>query len=225
MYIVIAGGGIVGGTLARELIENNHDVVIIEPNKAVCDKLYSATGVVAINGSASRMEVLNEANISKADVVVAATGNDADNLPCAILAKSCDVPRIIVRMRNPSYENAYKVAGVDKIIRVTDILVEQIMTNIEKPSVEKIASLGDGKSDLCKIIIPKNARISGKSISEITKDRKFPSKCIFIALYDREQDEFHIPRGRSIVGENYEIFFISPQKYVMKAVNYLTITK
>ena len=106
MYIVITGGGMVGGGLVRMLLDNKHDVVLIEKNKETCDKLYAETGVVAINGSATSIEALNEAGINKADVLVAATGQDADNLACAILAKSFEVPQIIVRMRDPAYKNA-----------------------------------------------------------------------------------------------------------------------
>ena len=103
MYIVVTGGGMVGGGLVHRLLDNKHDVVLIEQDKEICDKLYAETGVVAINGSATSIEALNEAGIGKADVVVAATVNDADNLACAILAKSFEVPQIIVRMRDPAY--------------------------------------------------------------------------------------------------------------------------
>ena len=127
MYIVIAGGGMVGGGLARKLLENKHDVVLIDPDENVCNKLYAETGVVAVKGSATHIEVLKEAGAAKADVVVAATPHDADNLACAILAKSLDVPQVIVRMRDPNYENAYRVAGVNSIVRVTDLMVSQIM--------------------------------------------------------------------------------------------------
>ena len=88
MYVVVGGIGLVGGELARRLIENRHDVVVIDKDKDVCDRIYAETGVVAIHGNVSQVETLKEANIQKADVVAATTGSDADNLACAILAKS-----------------------------------------------------------------------------------------------------------------------------------------
>ncbi|MBN2594586.1 MAG: TrkA family potassium uptake protein, partial [Sedimentisphaerales bacterium] len=109
MYIVVAGGGMVGGGLVRSLLDNKHDVVLIEQHKEICDQLYAETGVIAITGSATSIQALTEAGIRKADVLVAATGRDADNLACAILAKSFEVPRVIVRMRDPAYKNAYIV--------------------------------------------------------------------------------------------------------------------
>ena len=116
MYIIITGGGMVGGGLLRMLLDNKHDVVLIEQDKETCDRLYAETGVVAINAGATNIEALNEAGISKADVLVATTGKDADNLAVAILAKSFEVPQIIVRMRDPAYKNAYIVAGVHSIV-------------------------------------------------------------------------------------------------------------
>jgi len=98
MYIIVAGGGMVGGALARRLLEDKHDVVLIDADPEVCNKIYSQTGVVAITGSAKRIDVLKESGIDKADIIVAATGDDADNLACAVLAKSLGVPRILVRM-------------------------------------------------------------------------------------------------------------------------------
>jgi len=145
MYIVVAGGGMVGGGLVRSLLDNKHDVVLIEQHKELCDKLYAETGVVAITGGATSIQALTEAGIRKADVVVAATGSDADNLACAILAKSFDVTRVIVRMRDPAYKNAYIVAGVHSIVRVTDLMVNQMMMDIENPEVRRITTIG-GKS-------------------------------------------------------------------------------
>jgi len=170
MYIVVTGGGMVGGGLVRSLLDNKHDVVLIEQHKELCDKLYAA-------GGATSIQALDEAGIKKADVVVAATGSDADNLACAILAKSFDVPRIIVRMRDPAYKNAYIVAGVSSIVRVTDLMVNQIMMDIENPEVRKITTIGGGKADIFIATVPDGAKIAGKSIKDIVGSRHFPNEC------------------------------------------------
>jgi trk system potassium uptake protein TrkA len=197
MYIVITGGGMVGGGLVRMLLDNKHDVVLIEQNKETCDKLYAETGVVAINASATSIEALNEAGITKADVLVAATGLDADNLACAILAKSFEVPQIIVRMRDPAYKHAYIVAGVHSIVRMTDLMVGQIMMDIE------------------------NAKIAGKSVQDIVGSRHFPSQCVFIAVYNKQTEEFSIPRGQQVINEGDELFLISTVDNIKKAVDLL----
>jgi len=225
MYVVVAGGGMVGGGLVRSLLDNKHDVVLIEQHKELCDKLYAETGVVAITGSATSIQALNEAGIRKADVVVAATGSDADNLACAILAKSFDVPRIIVRMRDPAYKNAYIVAGVSSIIRVTDLMVSQMMMDIENPEVRRITTIGGGKADIFIVDVPDEAKVAGKSVKDIVDSRHFPNECTFIAVYDQKTEEFSIPRGKQIINEGNELFLISAAEDIKKAVDFLTAKK
>ena len=211
----------VGGGLVRMLLDNKHDVVLIEHNKEICDKLYAETGVVAINASATSIEALNEAGITKADVLVAATGQDADNLACAILAKSFEVPQIIVRMRDPAYKNAYIVAGVHSIVRMTDLMVGQIMMDIENPQVRRITSIGGGKADIFLVIVPEHAKIAGKSVQDIVGSRHFPSQCVFIAVYNKQTEEFSIPRGQQVINEGDELFLISTADHIKKAVDML----
>jgi len=225
MYIVVTGGGMVGGGLVRSLLDNKHDVVLIEQHKELCDKLYAETGVVAITGGATSIQALDEAGIKKADVVVAATGSDADNLACAILAKSFDVPRIIVRMRDPAYKNAYIVAGVSSIVRVTDLMVNQIMMDIENPEVRKITTIGGGKADIFIVNVPDGAKVAGKSVQNIVESRHFPSECTFIAVYDQKTEEFSIPRGKQVINEGNELFLISAAENIKKAVDFLTAKK
>ena len=222
MYVVIAGGGMVGGGLCRRLLDNKHDVVLIEQHKDLCDKLYAETGVVAINGSATSIQALNEAGIRKADVLVAATGSDADNLACAILAKSFDVTRVIVRMRDPAYKNAYIVAGVNSIIRVTDLMVNQMMMDIENPEVRRITTIGGGKADIFMVTVPDGAKVAGKSVMDIVDSRHFPSECTFVAVYDQKTELFSIPRGKQVINEGNELFLISAAENIKKAVDFLT---
>ena len=222
MYIVIAGGGMVGGILTRRLLDNKHDVVIIDLDKEVCDKLYAETGVIAIHGSATNIETLIEAGIQKADVFVAATGSDACNLACSILAKSFNVSRIIVRMRHPDYRNAYRVAGADSIIRVTDLMVSQMLMDIENPEVRRITTIGGGKADIFVVIVPEKAKVAGKSIKDIASSRHFPSQCVFIAVYNKDTEELAIPSGKQIINEGDELFLVSTAENIKKAVDFLT---
>jgi len=225
MYVVVAGGGMVGGGLVRRLLDNKHDVVLIEQHKELCDKLYAETGVVAINGGATSIVALNEAGIRKADVVVAATGSDADNLACSILAKSFEVPKVIVRMRDPAYKNAYIVAGVNSIVRVTDLMVNQMMMEIENPRIRPITAIGGGRANIFMVVVPKGARVAGKSVREIALMEAFPAQCIFIAVYSEERGQFNIPRGEQVIHEGDELFLIASSENIKKVDEFVSSIK
>jgi len=222
MYVVIAGGGLVGGGLARKLQNNKSDVVVIEPDRTLCDKLYTETGVVAICGNASRIEVLQEAGVEKADVLVAATDHDTENLACVILAKSMGVPMIITRMRDSNYENAYKVAGVHTIVRTTDLMINQMIMEIQNPPVEKVAMIGGGRANIFIVRVPEHAGIVGKTIPQITHEHDFPAECVFMAVFNHETDTFNMLRGEQTISERDEIFLASPAKDIKRVVDLLT---
>ena len=169
MYIVIGGAGLVGGELARKLAANKHDVVMIEANADRCDQLYAETGVIAVHGSIADIEVLQDAELHKADVLVATTEDDADNLAAALIAKSAGVPQVIARMRNPAYETAYERAGVDSLLRVTDLLINRMLVEIESPDTHKVSSILQGQADIHAVRVPAQAAVDGMTVQELAE--------------------------------------------------------
>jgi trk system potassium uptake protein TrkA len=222
MYVVIAGAGIVGSELVRRLLENKHDVVVVDPDRAICDKLYAQTGAVVVNGSVARIENLREAGIDKADVLVAATAVDADNLICAIVSKSLGVPRIIVRVRDPAYESAFKLAGADALVRVTDLMVNQMVMEVEQPELRSVSAIGGGRANIFAVKVPRGAVVAGKSVADVAADQRFPDQCVLVAVYNPAKGEFAIPRGNRVIGEEDEIFLIAGAGDVKQAADFLT---
>ena len=222
MYIVVAGLGLVGGELARRLVENKHDVVVIDTDGTACQRMYEQFGVVAINGDVARVDILEQAGIDKADVFVGATGNDAVNLTAAILARSFGVSEVVVRMRNSAYENAYRLAGVTSIMRVTDIMVNQMMMEIEKPKVRTLMRIGGGKAVIYSVNVPEGAHAAGQTVENIAQNPKFPSRCVVLAVYRRESGELIIPRGSQSIFERDELFLISPGEDINAVSDFLT---
>ncbi|HUE76063.1 MAG TPA: NAD-binding protein, partial [Chloroflexota bacterium] len=99
MYVVVAGGGKVGYHLAKALLNEGHEVLIIERDKRKCDHIAEELGSVVVRGDACEASTLAEAGLSRADVVVAVTGDDEDNLVISQMAKKkFDVGRTIARI-------------------------------------------------------------------------------------------------------------------------------
>ena len=221
MYIVIAGGGLVGGSLARRLVENRHDVVVVDNDRAVCEGIAARVGALAIQGAATDIDILEEAGIRKAEVAVAAMPADADNLAFSLLASNSGVPRIVARMRNPQYEAAYKRAGVTRTLDVGGLFVRQLVLEIEQPALLQVATFGGGKASIVVAIIPEGAVVHGQTVQEIAQHKEFPKECIIAGIFRREPEQFVFPRGAVQVHVGDQVFLAADTENVRKAAKFL----
>jgi len=221
MYIIIAGAGVIGQEITQILVENKHDVVAVDKDPEVCESVYSETGALIINGNATDIHMLQRAGAAKADVLVCLMHNPADNIACALLAKSLGVPRIIARLRNPPYEEAYKLAGVSSIVRMADLLVNQLIMEVEQPRIRKIATLGGGKADIYAVKLPLGARSVGMAVKDIAQSKDFPEECVFVGNYDEDEEIFQIPRGANVLHEGDTVFLVSNSQHIKQAADFL----
>ncbi len=220
MYIIIAGGGIAGSNLTKNLVEK-HDVIVIEKEQSTAEKIYSRYGAVTVLGNATTIDVLKEAGIEKCDIAIAVMRDDADNLSFSLLAKNFGVEKILVRMREPEYESAYKMAGATNIAATMELIVDKFITDIEEPDVRKVASLGDGKAEVSILTIPPESRISGMKISEIVSQEKFPDGTVIAGIYDKKRDRFIVPRGNREIFAGNQVFLVASKEDMERAANFL----
>jgi trk system potassium uptake protein TrkA len=225
MYIIVAGGGAIGQPLTKMLVENNHDVVVIDKDANVCESVYAETGALTIHGNATDLRILEQSGAAKADVITCLMYSSADNIACALLAKSLGIPRIIARLRFPAYEEAYKLAGVTSIVRMADLLINQIMMEIEQPKVRKITTVGGGRAEIYSVKIPQNAKSIGMTIKDIAQHPDFPTECVFMGIYREDRDDFLIPRGNHTLQEGDDVFLVSKGQYIKAATAFLRKVK
>ncbi|SJZ93241.1 potassium channel family protein [Selenihalanaerobacter shriftii] len=220
MYIIIAGGGVVGRNLTKKLVVN-HDVVVIDVEQEICERIYSQYGAISICGNATQIDVLQEARMEKCDIAVGVMQNDADNLAFSLLAKNYGVEKILVRMREPEYRSAYELAGATNIAGTMELMVEEFVNDIEQPDIRKVISIGDGKAEVSLMTIPKGAKCSGRSVSEIVNSKGFPEKCVIAGIFDQKADELIIPRGNKRIHSHNQVFLVATRENIEKAANYL----
>lgn len=221
MYIIVAGAGIIGQQITRLLVEKKHDIVVIDRDPDVCQTVYTETGALTIQGNATDIHILEKAGAFKADIILCLMRSAADNIACALLAKSLGIPRIVSRLRNPRYEEAYRLAGVNAIVSVADLLVDQLLMEIEQPRVKHISRLGGGKAQIYAVKIPEKALGVGMTIKDITQKRKFPKEVVFIGIYREESEDFLIPRGSHIIEKGDTVFLVSKAQSVKQATDIL----
>ena len=222
MYVIIAGAGIIGHEVAKVLVESKHDVVVIDKDPQVCETIYAETGALTINSNATDIHTLEKAGAKKADVILCLMREAADNIACALLAKSLGIPRIVARLRNPRYAEAYMQAGVTSIVRMSDLLVNQIIMEVEQPKVRKVTTLGGGRAQVYAVKVPKGARSIGMKIKEITEKRGFPNDVVFVGIYREDGEDFLIPRGSNTIEEGDTVFLISKSQHMKQATDFLT---
>src|SRR5450756_706393 len=123
MYIVVVGGGKVGYYLTRELLEQGHEVLLIERQPERVDKITEILGNVAVLGDGCEVAVLSEAGAARCDVLVTVTGDDEDNLvSCQIGKNHFHVPRTIARINNPENEHIFHLLGIDVTVSATTMM-------------------------------------------------------------------------------------------------------
>lgn len=204
MYILIAGAGAVGSALAQKLHRARHDVVCIDPIKDVAEALYARHGVQTVQGSATEVDILEEAGVRKADVAVGTMRVDADNLAFSLLANDFGVPRVIVRMRDPRYERAYKLAGVTRTLNIVDVLISHLALEIEEPDMKVVAAIGGGRASVAMLRVPQQWK--ARSLVEIGQGGEFPTQAVISGIYREEEDRFVVPRGECEVRPGDQIF-------------------
>ena len=200
MRILIAGAGRAGLSVAGYLTSAGHLVTVIDRDPLVCARVKDQLGIVALAGDAADSAILTEAEVRHAEAVVAMLHRDADNLAVASLAKQAQVPRVMVRMRDPEYRPVYLAAGVTRILSETEIFIGSLAAAIEHEAVLHAMLLGNGESVAFEIVIPDTSRVVGRSISEIAALPEFPKSCVFAGIYAPD-GSVQGPRGASrIVG-------------------------
>jgi len=221
MYIVIAGAGLVGRGLAAQLVKARHDVVVIDKDRDVCERVVSRLGAMALAGSATNIEILKQSGIDRAEVAVCTMRADADNLAFALLAKSFGVQRVIARLRSPAYESAYKLAGVNTTVHVAKVFASQLLLEIEEPHLRLVHSFGAGRISIVVDTVPDGAAASGKTVSEIAADNDFPNECVVTGIYRPETQTFLIPRGQAQILGGDRVFLVAEQANLRHASKYL----
>jgi len=221
MKIIIVGAGRAGLEVATHLTRLGHAVTIIDNDEAVTRRASEQHGLVALTGDATMAAVLEEADISEGDVVVAMLRRDADNLAVALLARAAGVERVMVRMRDNAYRPVYAAAGIDRVLSETDLITGSVATAIQHEAIRHAMLLGDGSAIAFELTIPERSAAVGKAVMELAALPGFPSSCVFAALYQAD-GRVEAPRGASVVQAGTTVLLVARSNEVGRAVQALT---
>ena len=203
MFVIVVGGGKVGYYLAKELIESNHEVVLLKKDRARADQIADEIGSMVIAQDGCEGKYLGEAGANRADIVAAVTGDDEDNLVICQMAKHhFDVPRTIARVNNPKNERLFKHLGVDEIISPTRMILGSIEQDIPVHELLHLAALGHSDLELIEAHLTSDSPAIGRS----AKDLDLPQGC---ALFAVVRNDAAMPvRGETILLDGDKVIAI-----------------
>jgi trk system potassium uptake protein TrkA len=206
MYIVIIGGGRVGYYLCKALLNEGHEILIIEKSQRVCDTINEELGTICLRGDGCEITILAQAGTERADMIVAATSDDEDNLiSCQIAKHKFHVPRTIARVRNPQNEVLFKKLGVDITIITTNIIIEAIEEVMPSHPVTHLMTVRDKGLEIVEVKIPVKASSVGKTIKELV----LPPNTTLILLISKDKSP-QVPAADTIIRGGEQIIAVTP---------------
>jgi trk system potassium uptake protein len=184
MYIIVIGGGKVGYHLSKALLAEGHEVLVIEKDRARVDFICSELGSICLQGDGCEASVQNEAGSTRADMLIAVTGDDEDNLvACQVAKHKFKVPRTIARSSNPKNETLFKMLGIDVTVSSTNVIMENIQQQVPTHILTHLLSIRDRGIELVEVKIPADSKSVGKKIKDIV----LPPGSVLTMIVRRDQ--------------------------------------
>ena len=208
MYIVVIGGGRLGYHLTKALLNEGHEVVIVEQNATFCNIINDELGGVCILGDGCETATLAELGAGRADMLIAVTGDDEDNLvACQVAKHKFKVPRTIARIRNPQNEILFKKLGIDVTVSSTNVILEHIQEEVPTHSLIHLLSIRDQGLEVVEIKIPANSTAVGKRLKELSLPKETR-----LALVIHQAQKPKVPTADTVIrAEDRVIAITSPE--------------
>lgn len=201
MYIVIGGGGQVGYYLTKGLLQQGHEVLLLEKDGRRSAQLGEELGSVVYRGDACEARVLAEVGCDRADLVIAVTGDDEDNLVICQVAKArFHVNRTIARVNNPRNDELFSELGIDVTVSPTRTILHMIEAEIPHHTIVPLMTLTKAGLSLVELTIPPDSPAAGRQLRAMS----LPSS-VNVALVVRGEENI-TPSGDTVVQPEDRIF-------------------
>ena len=195
MYIIVVGGGRLGYYLTKALLEEEHEVLTVEKDATMCERITDDMGSVCIRGDGCEVATLAEVGTGRSDMFIAVTGDDEDNLvACQVAKHKFNVPRTIARIRNPQNEILFKKLGVDVTVSATNIILEAIEEEVPTHPLTHLLDIRDTGEEIVEIKIPPESSTVGKSVRQLSLPKE--SK---LALVIRKEGKNRVPTSNTVI--------------------------
>jgi len=216
MKVAIAGAGSVGTAIATDLHNSGHDVLVLEQDPDLVERLRPTIDVTWVAADACEVASLDAAGLATVDVVVAATGDDEDNLVISLLAKQeFAVPRVVARVNHPKNQWLFNETwGVDVSVSTPHLLTALVEEAVSVGALVRLLQFEGGEAHLVEVTLADNSPARNRPLSEL----EVPRDASVVAVV--RQDRVVIPRGDTVmqVGDEVVVLVTGESEDKVKAL-------
>lgn len=190
MYVIVVGAGKVGYYLTKQLLSEGHEVLLLEKDRRRQAALAEQMGEVVVQGDGCEVRIMSEAGFGRADVIVAVTGDDEDNLViCQMAKRKFQAPRTVARVNDPDNLTLFEKLGIDTTVSSTQIIFNLLDQQIETDEIIPLAALKNGNIEIVAITVSERSPVLGRNV----RDLPLPGDALIISVV-REQHAM-LPQG------------------------------
>jgi trk system potassium uptake protein TrkA len=203
VYVLIVGAGKVGWNLARELIAKGHEVTVLESDSRRYAVVEEELEHRVLYGDGSELWVLERAGIERAELVIAVTGDDEDNILISQVAREkYGISRVVARCNNPRNLEHFELLGVKPAISATDLILRLIEHEVPKYGLVHLLDLPEERLEIIELEVAEGSEAAGKHV----RDLGLPEGSLVISIL-REGGGF-VPTGDSLVQAGDEVLLV-----------------
>jgi trk system potassium uptake protein len=203
MYILLIGAGKVGWNLARELMQKDNEVTVVEADRRRYEVVEEELEHSIQYGDGTELWVLERAGIERADLVIAVTGDDEDNiLICQVAREKYGVERVVARCNNPRNLQHFELLGVKPAVSATDLILRLIEHEVPKYGLVHLLDLKEERLEIIEMDVAEGSPAEGAQV----KDLGLPDGSLVISIL-RDGGGF-VPTGDSVVQAGDEVLLV-----------------
>ncbi|MBR5442649.1 MAG: Trk system potassium transporter TrkA [Clostridia bacterium] len=212
MNIIVVGIGKVGYTVAEQLAQEDHDIIIVDTEESVINDTLQDIDVIGVIGNGATSKTLIDAGVSECDMVIALTGSDEINILCCLIAKKLGASHTIARVRNPQYSGDLHIIkdslGLTMAVNPEREAAAEFLRTLEFPVARNVSVFGHGKVDILSFVANKTCNLIDKPLKDSFSKIKLPALACAV---ERGNDVF-IPDGNFVIRENDTIAVLTSTK-------------
>jgi trk system potassium uptake protein len=203
VYVIIAGAGKVGWNLARELINKEQEVTLIESDHRRYRVVEQELEHAVQYGDATELWVLERAGIQRADLVIAVTGDDEDNIViCQVAKEKYECARIVARVNNPRNLQHFKLLGIQPAVSATDLILRLIEHEVPEYGLVQLLALEEERLEIIELEVGKLSAAAGRRVSDVV----LPDGSLIISVL-RDGAGF-VPKADSVIHAGDQVLLI-----------------